>query len=219
MSRSYSEERIREIKEIYSLIKEIVEKRTEEFRTVIKRGNDREVFSEFAFCLLTPQSRAKICWKAILSMLKDGTLWNGNAKEIENHLFGVRFKYKKSEYIFEARERYMKNGKFHVKGIATILPPERVREWLVKNVKGMGMKEASHFLRNIGIGENLAILDRHILKNLKATKAIEELPDSLSVKEYLRIENKMREFSEYAGISMSHLDLVLWYKETGEVFK
>ena len=90
---------------------------------------------------------------------------------------------------------------------------------MVQNVKGIGYKEASHFLRNIGFEQNLAILDRHILKNLKFIGVIEEVPNSLSKRRYFDIEKRMMEFSKAAQIPMSHLDLVMWYKETGEIFK
>ena len=93
------------------------------------------------------------------------------------------------------------------------------REWLVRNVKGIGYKEASHFLRNVGLGGDLAILDRHILKNLRSLQVMEEVPTSLSRRRYLDIERRMKELSEEIKIPMSHLDLVLWYKEAGEVFK
>jgi N-glycosylase/DNA lyase len=96
---------------------------------------------------------------------------------------------------------------------------EEAREWLVDNIKGMGYKEASHFLRNIGLGEEFAILDRHILKNLQLLGIIEEVPASLSRKRYFEIEKKMVRFSDRINIPMAHLDLLLWYKETGEVFK
>ena len=97
--------------------------------------------------------------------------------------------------------------------------PAEAREWLVANIKGMGYKEASHFLRNIGLGENLAILDRHILKNLVLLGVINEAPASLSKRIYLEIEGKMAAFSQETKIPMGHLDLLLWYKEAGEVFK
>ena len=84
---------------------------------------------------------------------------------------------------------------------------------------GLGYKEASHFLRNIGLGEDLAILDRHILKNLVLLGVIDEVPSSLSRKTYLDIERRMTEFSKRLGINMGQLDLLLWYKEAGEVFK
>ena len=93
------------------------------------------------------------------------------------------------------------------------------RAWLVKNVKGMGLKEGSHFLRNTGIGSDLAILDRHILKNMKLLKIINDIPRSLTEKTYLSIEEKLSEYSKKVNIPLEHLDFVLWYKEAGEVFK
>jgi N-glycosylase/DNA lyase len=89
----------------------------------------------------------------------------------------------------------------------------------VENVKGLGYKEASHFLRNIGLGEDLAILDRHILKNLGLLGVIDEVPSSPTKRLYLEIERKMAAFSKEAKIPMGQLDLLLWYKEAGEVFK
>lgn len=40
---------------------------------------------------------------------------------------------------------------------------DEVRRWLVVNAPGIGPKQASMFLRNIGISYDLAILDRHVL--------------------------------------------------------
>jgi len=95
----------------------------------------------------------------------------------------------------------------------------QAREWLVRDVKGIGYKEAGHFLRNIGFDQDLAILDRHILKNLKKLEVIDVVPDSLTKKQYLAIEIKMKAFSEATRIPMSYLDFVLWAKETGEILK
>ena len=83
----------------------------------------------------------------------------------------------------------------------------------------MGYKEASHFLRNIGFGDDIAILDRHILKHLVGNKVIPEVPKSLTGKKYLEIEQKMKEFANSTGIPFGHLDLVWWSEETGEIFK
>ena len=92
------------------------------------------------------------------------------------------------------------------------------RNFLVKNDKGLGLKEASHFLRNTG-HENLAILDRHILKNLVKLKVIDEIPKSLTKKKYFEIEERVLEFAKKVKIPMDHLDLLFWSMETGEVFK
>ena len=67
------------------------------------------------------------------------------------------------------------------------------RDYLVKNIKGLGLKEASHILRNIGF-RNYAILDRHILKNLKKHNVITNIPQTLTPKTYFEIENKFKYF-------------------------
>ena len=81
------------------------------------------------------------------------------------------------------------------------------------------MKEASHFIRNIGLGKELAILDRHILRNLLKFEVISNIPRTLGKKTYLHIESKMKEFSNKIDIPMSDLDLLFWSEETGEIFK
>lgn len=207
------------IKRIYSKVKNNIEKRFKDFEEKWK-DSDEEIFYELVFCLLTPQSKAKVCWNAVENMAKKNLIFEGDKKEIIKELNGVRFKYKKAEYIIEARKLFSIDGKIKIKHfIKKIMPPSNAREWLVKNVKGMGYKEASHFLRNIGFGKNFSILDRHILKNLKLVGIIEEIPSSLNANRYTAIEEKMKKFSEEIKIPLSHLDLVLWYKETGEIFK
>ena len=89
------------------------------------------------------------------------------------------------------------------------------REFLVDNVSGLGWKEASHFLRNVGY-ENLAILDRHIIKNLKNFKNI---PKALTKSNYLETEKGFKEYSKSIKIPLDHLDLLFWSMETGEIFK
>lgn len=203
-----------EIKRIYFSIQEKIRSRLNEFDRLREKGNDGEIFAELVFCILTPQSKAQSCWKTVETLLNKNLLLKGNEDQISKMLKRVRFRNRKAEYIVEARKHYPIRSK--IKKFDDIYS---AREWLVKNVRGMGYKEASHFLRNIGFGEELAILDRHILKNLKSLGVIEEIPRFLTKKKYFEIEKKMKKFSEKVEIPMSHLDLVLWYKETGEVFK
>jgi N-glycosylase/DNA lyase len=137
--------------------------------------------------------------------------------QISEELVGVRFNLRKGEYICLARNMFSSRSLRAT--LAEFAGPAAAREWLVENVKGLGYKEASHFLRNIGLCEDLAILDRHILKNLALLGVIEEVPSSPTKRIYLEIERKMSAFSKEAKIPMGHLDLLLWYKEAGAVFK
>ena len=211
--------RVRELHELYKTRSDDIRKRLEDFRQILE-SSDEEVFGELSFCLLTPQSSAKVCWDAVLKMKEANVLLTGNGKEIEPYLKQVRFGDSKARYIVEARKTFANDGKLQLKSrIRSFYNPFELREWLVENVKGLGYKEASHFMRNIGLGEELAILDRHILRNLAELKVILEVPLSITKKRYLEIEEKLRGFSKNIGIPMGELDLLFWSKETGWIFK
>lgn len=88
------------------------------------------------------------------------------------------------------------------------LSPEGLRE-VVKEVKGINDKQASHFLAMLGF-ENYAILDTHVLKQLVECGVITEKRKYLSHRKYIAIEEKMKEFSKSIGIPFPHLDTLFW---------
>lgn len=191
-----------------------IEKRLNGFRE-ISRKSDAEIFSELVFCILTPQSKAHMCDKAVKKLLSSKAIF-GKAGEIKKHLKSkVRFHNTKAKHIVKARQLLNDGGiKDKLAG-----SPAEIREWLVENVYGLGYKEASHFLRNVGIGEELAILDRHVMKNLVKYGVIDTIPKSMTRKQYMEIEERMKEFADAIGIPLAHLDLLFWSHETGEIFK
>ncbi|MEM0473114.1 MAG: N-glycosylase/DNA lyase [Candidatus Aenigmatarchaeota archaeon] len=205
-----------ELKKIYEEKKHEIRKRLEGFKSI---KDDRELFSELAFCLCTPQSKAVECDKAVRMLSSNGLLFNGSERHIRPFLNKIRFYENKSRYIVEAREKFFKDNVFSLKEKIFSMPAEKAREWLVENVKGFGYKEATHFLRNIGLANELAILDRHVLRCLVDFKVIDEMPKSLTPKKYIEIEKKMKEFSEKIEIPMDELDFVFFYRQTGEIFK
>lgn len=196
-----------------------IKQRLEDFRKLIGETDER-IFAELAFCICTPQSRATQCWKAIEALTKNNLLYTGSNDQIKPFLNIVRFNENKSKYIVQARNTFSNGQRVLIREkLLSLGNPEMMREWLVENVKGFGMKEASHFLRNIGLGESLAILDSHILKNLQKYGVIDEVPKSLTEKKYLEIEGKMKDFAERIRIPFGELDLLLWSEETGMIFK
>ena len=181
--------------------------------------SDENIFAELCFCLCTPQSKAKNCDRAIKSLYAGEKLFSGTWEEIQQDLKGVRFAPTKAKRIVAARELFTKNGQLTVKKYLDSRNIFQLRKWFAETVNGLGYKEASHFLRNIGFGETLAILDRHILKNLKKFGVIKEIPPNLSKKKYLEIEERMKEFCQHINIPLAELDLLFWSMETGEIFK
>lgn len=210
-----------EIEKKYLIIKDDIEKRLKDFKDVWEKGNNEDIHVELSFCILTPQSKAVNAWKAITTLRDNGLLFSGSAEEIVEYLNIVRFKNNKAKYLVELREK-MKNsdGEMITKDFFSTFESVKIaREWIVKNIKGMAYKEASHFLRNVGFGKEISILDRHILKNLVKLEVIDEVPKSITPKLYLEIEEKMKDYCKFVGISMDSLDLLLWYLEAGEIFK
>lgn len=182
----------------------------------IHEGKAESIFPELCFCLLTANANALKCAEAIDDLKRSGLVLKGAAGSIRPKLRGrVRFHNKKAVFIVNARKV--------LPLLKKVIDPKDVmktRDWLVENIKGLGYKEASHFLRNIGLGRDIAILDRHILKNLARYGVITKIPDSVgSRKIYLDIEDKMRKFAKKAGIPMDEMDLLFWSIQTGFVFK
>src|SRR5438552_457768 len=213
------EKSVQELQTLYGEKRDPIQTRLNEFKQILNR-NDDDVFAELCFCLLTPQSSAKTCWAAVSRLKERSLLLKGEANEIQPQLNDVRFSDSKAKYIVEARATFSKDGKLSLKShLSSFANMFELREWMVENVKGLGYKEASHFLRNVGLGEEFAILDRHILRNLKRLDVISEVPVSITKKRYLEIEEKLRRFSREVAIPLADLDLLFWSRETGWIFK
>ena len=93
-----------QIKRMYDFKKDEILQRLKDFKQLWLNGTDEEIFAELVFCILTPQSRARTCWAAVGNLMNKALLLKGNKNQIAGELDGVRFKYKKAEYIVEARK-------------------------------------------------------------------------------------------------------------------
>lgn len=202
---------VEQIEKLKPVIGDIVRKRIDEFRDLNRKGNE-EWFSEMCFCILTANSSAEMGIKIQRELSAYGFL-TLNEEELRQRLkdLGHRFYNVRARYIVEAR-KYS-----NIKDIVHSYEPFDAREWLVKNIKGLGYKEASHFLRNVGYLD-FAILDRHILRVMRDYGLI-EMPKSMSRRKYLEIEDIFRDLAAKVGMSAGELDLYIWYMRTGKVLK
>jgi N-glycosylase/DNA lyase len=202
-----------EIERHYAAHKEAIRARLMEFKSV----PPSEYFYELAYCLLTPQSSAVNAEKTVSELRTAGF----HDKEIDpepilrNKEHYIRFHKMKTGYLISMKKQFP----VIFRKLFEDLPAFDLREWIVKNVAGLGYKEATHFLRNIGKNDGLAILDRHILRTLKNLNVIYSIPISISKKRYIRIEQRFVEFADNIGIVLDELDLVFWSMGTGEIRK
>jgi len=193
-------------------IRSVIEQRMSEFES-FKEKSDNEVFKELCFCLMTANFNAA---KSIIIQkeINDGFL-NWEKEKLAEELVRLehRFPNTRAGFIYEA-QKYKDSIKQILDSIDNDIEK---RAWLVKNIKGLGLKESSHFLRNIGY-KDVAIIDFHII-DLLVKESLIERPKTITPKVYIEVENLLRELSGKVNINMGELDLYLWYEETGKVLK
>ncbi|MBY9003142.1 MAG: N-glycosylase/DNA lyase [Candidatus Lokiarchaeota archaeon] len=195
-----------------SEIADIVNTRIKEF-TAFKEESIQIIFRELCFCIMTANCGAEKCIEIHDRMEDDFLILDGMQLAEKFKECGYRFPNIRSSYIIEAR-KYMADLE---KVLNKSNQDNSLRDWIVKNIKGLGYKEASHFLRNIG-HENYAIIDFHIIDVLVKHNLIEK-PKTLTKKKYIEIEYILREMGEKLKLNLAELDLYLWYIETGKVLK
>ena len=187
-----------------------IRKRAAEFRQLGKKSS-RDLFKEMCFCLLTANYSAEGGIR-IQKAVDEGFICLPQGKlAAALRKYGYRFPNVRSKYIVEAR-KHMPFLKQNMQGDG-----KTARDWLVHNVKGLGLKEASHLLRNIGF-EDVAIIDFHIVDLLVENKLIKR-PKTLTPKKYLAVERVLKKLALKAKINLAELDLYLWYMETGKILK
>lgn len=205
------------LEELIDLIKDeakdLVSKRVSQFKN-FPRHDVARLFSELSFCVLTANWSAQGGIRA-QEEIKEGFLTMA-PEELEDALrsVGHRFAYQRARFILENRQRAgllpsVVNGS---------LSSAEARDVLVKNFKGIGWKEASHFLRNVGLLD-VAILDKHILRLMHHYKLIENIPKGWTKTRYEAHEQLLVPVAQKLDMTLGEMDLYLWYAVKNTVDK
>jgi N-glycosylase/DNA lyase len=204
---------LNEIMQHYMVRKDAIRVRLSEFAVV----PPSQYFYELVYCLLTPQSSAKNAEQVVSLLITAGFQKRAIHPEpfLRQKECYIRFHNTKSRHLLLMKNQFSVIAQKLSEPVSAL----EMREWLVENVFGLGYKEASHFLRNIGKNDRLAILDRHILRNLQRLGVIASIPKSISRKHYLDIEQRFSKFAIDVGIALDELDLLFWSMETGDIRK
>ena len=211
---------VERIKEIHSRRREQICRRLQEFEDIWKNGSDEQLWEEMVYCFFTGGCSAKMGLRSIEAVRSK--LMTGSHDDVMNALVG-RHRYPR------ARARYVIASRSFLEGhcgmrlrekLSSFNDDDERREWLVKEkgIKGLGYKEASHYLRNIGL-KGYGILDKHVLNCLAELKIIDEPRPPNTRNRYLTIENKLKKFADQIKIDFDEMDLVLWSMKTGEILK
>jgi N-glycosylase/DNA lyase len=196
--------------------------RLEEFRTVWREGSDARLWEELVFCIFTAGASARMGFSAVDAVRP--LLLAGTREELTAALRNARahrFPVERPGYIVVTRDYLREHCNFALrKTLESFADPGERRDWLAreKRIKGLGYKESSHFLRNIGLMGH-AILDKHVMNCLLDLKLVETARPPATRASYLQVEERLRSFARELRIDFDELDLVLWSLKTGEVLK
>jgi len=196
----------------YNILKPRIEARLLDFKNVMKD----DYFYELCYCLCTPQSKAENA-KIVQEKLE--------AKDFYNTRFDPTDILREPKHYIRFHNQKAKRLLFAIDNFSEVLKilnessnQYDKRDKISTIVNGFGMKESSHYLRNIGY-TGLAILDRHILKHLYLCGLYDSVPKASSTKQYLAVEKRFIEFADQVNIPIDQLDLLFWSYETGEILK
>ncbi len=211
---------INNLKASYLAKQSAIQTRLAEFQTIYNEADDIKLFEELVFCIFTAGASAKMGLKSIEKVRP--VLLTGTEAEILDSITGAhRYARERSRYIVHTREYLRENCNLQMKEkLLSLKEKEERRDFFAANpgIKGIGYKEASHFLRNIGYS-GYGILDKHILRSLHELSVIDNPTPPTTKKKYLAIEQLMQVFAEQIEINFDELDLLLWSNKTGEILK
>ncbi|MCX6774359.1 MAG: N-glycosylase/DNA lyase [Candidatus Micrarchaeota archaeon] len=174
--------------------------------------NKNNKFIELCFCILVANANLEKT-KAIWEKIGNGFLKLNReqlTKELKKH--GYRFYNLRAKFIVEAREKIDE-----IENALKSKDEDEARNWLKENIKGLGWKESSHYLRNLGY-KNFGILDTHVVSIMHRHGLVDNIPKSLSSRKvYFSMEEKLKEISNMLGISMAELDFYMFYLDSGKM--
>jgi N-glycosylase/DNA lyase len=196
--------------------------RLAEFRDVWRTGDDARLWEELVYCIFTAGASARMGLKSIEAIRP--LLFEGSREAMTEVLLEARahrYPVARPGYVVTTRDYLRQDCQMRLRErLDRFTDPLVRRDWLAseRRIKGLGYKEASHFLRNIGFS-GYAILDKHILRSLCEMGVIESSQPPTTRARYLKTEESLRRFADDVRIDFDELDLVLWSMKTGEILK
>jgi len=196
--------------------------RLREFDQIFQSGSDAQLWEEMVYCIFTAGASAASGFAAVKAVRP--LLDSGSRAALTRALRkppAYRFHNVRAEHIVSTRSYLRKEASMRLRDkLMSFSDQIERRDWLARNpqIKGLGYKEASHFLRNVGF-KGYAILDKHIVRCLSEIGVIDSPKPPTSRSQYLNAETSMRNFSNQVGIDFDELDLALWSMRTGRILK
>jgi N-glycosylase/DNA lyase len=213
---------VEDIRATHKARRKEIRARLDQFREVWRNGSDARLWEELVFCIFTAGASARMgvrAVEAIRPLLMDGT--RQDMTQALRNAGAHRFPVERPGYIVVTRSYLREHCDLALREqLQSFADSIERRDWLAreKRIKGLGYKESSHFLRNIGLMGH-AILDKHVMSCLTDLGVVESSKPPSTRARYLETEERLRSFAREIRVDFDELDLVLWSMKTGEVLK
>lgn len=192
---------------------------------------ESELAYELANCILGSGVRYEISISYAsalkeLGMLSSDYIQNGDSvahieevlsapvDSITGNLEYKRYRYPKkgSDQLWRSLSRIY-NDFGSIRALISSYPdPTSLRRKLIEMCSGIGPKQASHYLKNIGLTNDMAVLDRHIMKYLEISSGQSIGQRNVSkIDKYEEVEEHFIEVSRGFGFPASVVDQALWF--------
>lgn len=193
----------------------------------------KTTFSEYSLrrelvaCILGSQVKYEMAYTALERIEKAGLLtdewWCNVEDNFETQVFELlsgnthqnhdnwcyRFPKIRAHQLAKARNAIVERSLFE--RLFNNSDPKNIRKQLIVDIAGIGPKQASMFLRNIGISYDLAILDTHVLRfmNMQSVVCYEHMNIG-NLPAYERTERIVKNYANSLGYPVGYLDWAIW---------
>jgi len=197
-----------------------------------KDMSENEIWYNMCLCLLSSNVFYELALSVTTVLCEKGLLnheWiNSNVNSIDilsKEMAKPQFEpirnngsYRKYRYHISKAKNIVENSKKIYNNDINILnilnkniSEYKKRNSLVNQISGFGLKQTSHFLRNIGCAESLAIIDTHIVKFLGNITKPPILPNkNISKKKYFELEQVLQDICKTLNLELTFFDMAIW---------
>lgn len=195
-------------------------------------NSEIQLLYELVLCILSSQEKYEVALE-VMKGLREGYILRIPKNEADLHRIEILLRNKLGEPVkfkFNGKDHYRRLRFFIKKGgyiIGTLRHiylneltikkmlfhgcVDETRKNIIKYALGIGPKQASMFLRNIGFYSDFAVLDKHVIDYMRLIGISFSSETNFSnIASYQKIENKLKTYAEINNLNLIHLDLAIW---------
>jgi N-glycosylase/DNA lyase len=177
-----------------------------------------ELWKHKVFCILSSQFNAERAARIAEEIVNEIPFFDPeySTLRIEAECFSFlsrpdarhRFPKVRARQISQSRFPFLQIKDCYQEFIRSFSNEEEARAEIIELYPGVGIKQASMFLRNIGASKNLSVVDVHVLFYLSVCH--DWNTPSLTPRRYLQAESIMRKDADRRGLDLNVFDTIVW---------